>query len=345
MNHSSMSRYPDKPSKLTIMTWPLSSLWGKSLKEALSDTFTEKTGIYIHHAENIGLDFPSPLIESLEKGERPPFDILYANSIPSSNLARKDYCEPLDEEELPVLKKLNSRARPQAEGISGWPFANVYIVRYALMYRDSAFSGNEPDSWNVMLDKRFTGRISIYPGGKGFYPIAQVMGGGQIYDISDRMEPCWEFISSLKPQIGKMGYNKEMTGFVEKGEIDLFFTAFTNIYQWKKDGLGVSWKIPKEGTTDCMDSLVVPKYLPDNVKFWAKQYINHALSKTVQEEFCHRLGACPVHPGISPPDNLIDDPGYPQTPDDKSMLLYVPDSITVNYEESWMNKFNEIMEL
>lgn len=41
-----------------------------------------------------------------------------------------------------------------------------------------------------------------------------------------------------------------MTVYISRGEIDVYFTALTNIRQWKNDGLGVSWAIPKEGTAD-----------------------------------------------------------------------------------------------
>lgn len=102
------------------------------------------------------------------------------NVVPAAKLAQAGLCSHLDEEELPVLKELATRAKPEAKGLSGWPFVNLYVVRYALMFRDSKFPRGAPESWSVLCDPRFNGKVSIYPGGKGFYPIAQIMGGGAL---------------------------------------------------------------------------------------------------------------------------------------------------------------------
>jgi len=337
------SHNPPKPDELVVMNWPLATSWGKALKEEVSDAFTRLTDIPVRHEENTGLDFPPKLFEALRKKRRPPFDVIYGNVIPSLKLAQADLCDPLNEEQFPVLKILSRRAKPEAEGITGWPIVNIYVVRYAMMYREAAFPEGEPASWNIMQDPRLKGRVSIYPGGKGFYPIAQVMGGGFLEDIPHNMTPCWNFIKSLRPQIGRMGYNKEMTVYISRGEIDVYFTALTNIRQWKNDGLGVSWAIPKEGTADCVDSLFVPRYLPESVAYWAKQYVAHAVTEKVQKDFCNRIGVSPVYPGIEPPDDLINDPAYPKTADDLDHVLYIPDSITVKYEAYWMKKFNDIL--
>jgi putative spermidine/putrescine transport system substrate-binding protein len=326
------------------MNWPLATLWGISLKEEISDAFTAHTGISVYHHENVGLDFPKNLIEALQKKKRPPFDVIYGNVVPAAKLAQAGLCSHLDEEELPVLKELAPRAKPEAKGLSGWPFVNLYVVRYALMFRDSKFPGGAPESWSVLCEPRFSGKVSIYPGGKGFYPIAQIMGGGALEDIPNAMEACWNFIRELKPNLGPKGYNKQMTEHIKRGDVDLFFTALTNIRQWKESGIDVSWAVPREGTADCEDSLIIPGHLPDNVLYWARQYIAFALSRDIQKNFCHRLAACPMHLGIEPPEELKDSPAYPVLPDDLTNVLYVPDSVTVEHEEHWIGKFNDIIQ-
>ncbi len=41
-------QFPDRPSVLRVMTWPLGSLWGLALKECVSDRFTKRFGIPVH---------------------------------------------------------------------------------------------------------------------------------------------------------------------------------------------------------------------------------------------------------------------------------------------------------
>jgi len=329
--------------QLTVMTWPLSSLWGRALKECVSDPFTERTGIPVRHIEFTSVDLPSNLINSLKKKERPPCDVVYGNTIPLIHLAREGFCDPPEEKELPVLKNLSHRARPVAEGISGWPFVIVYDVRYVMMYRDAAFPDGPPESWQVMLEPQFRGRVSLYPGGKGFFPIAQIMGRGTPEEMPDKMEPCWNFLKKLRPQVKVLEFNKKMTEHVRRGEIDIHCTVLTNIMQWKDEGLGVSWHVPREGISIGDDALFVPAGLPEDVSYRAKQYMAFALEYDVQKSWCGRLGLCPVHKGIERPERFRNDPVYPETPDDYSNALFVPNSITEKYEHGlWREKFNRI---
>ena len=139
-------RFPDRPSILRIMTWPLSSLWGLALKECISDRFTAHFGIPVHHIEFTGVDAPPDILQAARDGRPPPCDVLYCNTIPAIHLAQAGLCDALDEAEFPVLKQLNARARPVADGLNGWPFVIVYDVRYVMMYREAAFPGGPPES-------------------------------------------------------------------------------------------------------------------------------------------------------------------------------------------------------
>ncbi len=134
-----------------------------------------------------------------------------------------------------------------------------------------------------------------------------------------------------------------MTEQIQEGDIDLFFTALTNIKQWRERGLSVSWAIPGEGTADCVDSLLIPGHLPEEVMYRARQYVAFALKREIQEKFCHRLAACPMYPGIEPPAEFRDSPAYPRSPGDRTRVLYVPDSVTVEHEDRWMKTFNDIL--
>ncbi|MCD4823870.1 MAG: extracellular solute-binding protein [Phycisphaerae bacterium] len=332
-----------KPDTLTVMTWPLGSLWGRALKECVSDRFAESTGIAIRHVESTGVDIPPGLLEACENGERPACDIMYCNTIPAIHMAQAGFCDPLDEATFPVLKELNQRARPVAQGLSGWPFLIVYDVRYVMMYREVAFPDGPPPSWTVMLDPALKGRVSVYPGGKGFFPIAQIAGGGTLEDIPGNMDACWEFLSSLRSQVRVLEFNRKMTEHVRSGEIDVHCTVLTNIMQWRDQGYGVSWHVPREGISVGDDAILVPSGLPANVSYWAKRYAAFAVERNIQQSWCARLGLCPMHSGIERPKRFAGDPAYPDAPDDYSAAQFVSNSILEKYEHGpWREKFNEI---
>ena len=341
--HSDALFSPKQSDVLTVMTWPLSSLWGQALKECVSDPFTASTGILVRHVEFTGVDIPSELLKACQNGERPPCDVLYCNTIPAIHMAKAGFTDCLSNDEFPVLERLNQRAQPVAEGLSGWPFVIAYDVRYVMMYREAAFPYGPPDNWKVMLDHALKGRVSLYPGGKGFFPIAQVAGGGALEDIPENMDACWEFLRMLRPQIRILEFNKKMTEHVRKGEIDVHCTVLTNIMQWKDQGYGVSWHVPKEGISVGDDALVVPSGLPEPVRYRAKRYVAFAMERSVQQSWCARLGLCPMHEGIERPERFIGDPAYPDAPDDYSNALFLPNGILERYEHGlWREKFNQI---
>lgn len=327
-----------RPQKLTVMSW--AGAWGKSLVEAVSQPFIDATGIGVEHCYNIGLKLPGALLATLEAGQRPPFDIVWSNSVPAMRAAKKGWCKLLDEEFVCGLRALNRRARP--EGFEGWPLVFPYIVHYVLAYREAAFPAGRPDSWQVMMEPRLKGRIALYPGGNGFYPIAQIMGGGSLADIPGNMARCWRFIRRLRPQIGRLDYSIGLDVRIRAGELDICFRALPNAIGFREQGLDVSWAVPREGITDTADALWVPRGVPEDVAYWAGQYINFAISRDVQERWCGMLGVMPLHPSASLPRVYESDQNLPRSPDDYTKVLHVPENVNLRYQSSWEEKFDRI---
>ena len=121
-------------------------------------------------------------------------------------------------------------------------------------------------------------------------------------------------------------------------------TPISNARAAKQNGIPVSWTVPKEGAKLDTDGMWIPKGLPENELYWAKEYINFALSPEGQQVWCNGLGLPPVRPGLEPPADLIGDPAYPTTEADLKLLLRVPTPILVEHESEWFAKVNEIMQ-
>jgi len=343
MERLSFDDTPPKPDELVVMSW--AGGWGKGLWEAVSQPFTALSGIRVRHVTNIGLKLPASLIDSLDRRRRPPVDLVWCNTVPALRMAEQGHCSPLSEEVAPNLTALGARARPArapSEEFSGWPFVSPYIVHYVMAYREEAFPHEKPDSWEVMLDSRYKGKVALYPGGNGFYPIAQALGGGSLDGIPNNMAPCWEFFRRLKPQVGHLGYSIGMGELIRKGELDICFRALTNAIAFKDEGLAVSWAAPKEGVTDTTDALWIPRGVPDDAGFWAQRYINFALSLEIQENWCGKLGVMPVHREAQLPEALRTNTVFPKSADDFSGVLHVPDIVKMRREAEWESAFNEI---
>jgi putative spermidine/putrescine transport system substrate-binding protein len=348
--------------ELTVMSW--AGRWGRSLDEAVSKPFTEETGIRVHHRINIGLKLPAELTGALEQGQRPPMDVVWCNGVPAMRAARSGWCQALDGSEgedggggdrdgdgtgdqlAARLSELHPRARP--DGIAGgagsaWKVVLPYVVQYVLVYRREIYPHGPPTSWDVLLEPRFREKLALYPGGNGFYPIAQVLGGGQVADIPGPMEACWRYLRTLKPQIGTLDYSIQMAQLLADRRLDLCFRALTNALGFREEGQDVGWAAPREGITDTLDALWIPRGIPADSAAAARRYIAYALSAPVQERWCGRMGVLPVHPKAALPSVFRDDRTLPQSADDLSRVLHVPEGVKAVHEGAWEAKFNEVM--
>lgn len=329
-----------EPFELTVMSW--AGRWGSSLRETVSDTFTAETGVRVRHRTHVGLSLPADLVDALRRGDRPPVDVVWCNGVPALAAARSGWCTGLDEDDdvASGLAALHARARPG--GVSGWPLVLAYVVQYVLVYRQEAFPAGRPDSWDVLMDPRHRGRIALYPGGNGFYPVAQALGGGSVRDIPHSMDACWSYLRRLRPQVGTLDYSIGMSRLLAERRLDICFRALPNALGFRDEGQNVGWSVPREGITDTMDALWVPRNVPSDAAMWARRYIGHAISRDVQERWCDRMGVLPVHPGAALPGPFLDDPSLPRSPDDLSGVLHVPEHVKADHQESWERSFDAI---
>ncbi|MFO1039252.1 MAG: ABC transporter substrate-binding protein [Geminicoccaceae bacterium] len=329
---------PEKPAELIVRAW--GGVWVDSLKAGVSDPFTAATGIAIRHDLTEDNEIKPKLWAAVEQGRVPPIHVNWDTTANATTSALRGVTEDLSD--LSNLKGLLPLAKPV--GLDGYPIVNTYAYVYVLAYRDEAFPDGPPASWKVMLDPKFKGRVALYNDGIGFQPPAQIAGGGKFEDIPGNMAACWDFITKLKAQSPLLGEDPDFTAWFQNGEIDVACTISSNAREAKKNGIKVSWTVPEEGAKVDTDGLWIPKGLPANELYWAKQYVNFALTKDAQQVWLDGLGLPGVVPGLTPPPDLVGDPSYPTKEADFAKLLLVPPKVQVENQADWFAKFKEIMQ-
>ncbi|AKU97369.1 Spermidine/putrescine-binding periplasmic protein [Labilithrix luteola] len=293
------------------------------------------------HETHVGLKLPAALTSALAAGERPPVDVVWCNSVPALLAAERGDCLPLRKADMPVLSELARRAWPDGAPVdaTATPVVHPYVVYYVLAYHDEVVS--QPlTSWRDLLDPRFRGKLALYPGGNGFYPIAQMLGGGRVEDIPSDMTACWSFFEELRSQVSELDYSIGMEERLRRKDLHLCFRALTNALAFRAAGVPISWCIPKEGTTDTVDALWIPKGTPQAEL--AREYVAFALRPDVQEAWCELLGAMPVHPRAAVPSALRDRADLPSNADDVRGILHVPESLKVKHEHEWEARFGAV---
>lgn len=328
----------DKPPELIVRAW--GGVWGDALQAGVADGFTAATGIPVRLDFTEDNEIQPKIWSAVDQNRPPPIHVNWDTTTNATKSALRGVCADLGD--LSNLEGLLPVAKPS--GVEGWPIVNTYAYVYVMAYRDEAFPDGAPDSWQVLLDPKFKGRIALYDDGIGFHPVAVVAGGGTVDDIPGNMEPAWQFLRKLKAQEPLLGEDPDFTNWFQQGEIDVACTIISNAREAKMNGVKVSWTVPKEGCKLDTDALWVPKALPENETYWAKQFVNHALTKEAQEKWCGMLGLPGVAPGITPPADLVGDIAYPTKPEDFARFIRVPTPVLVEHESEWFAKFNEIMQ-
>ncbi len=224
----------------------------------------------------------------------PPIHINWDTTTNATKSALRGVTEDLSD--LSNLAGTTDLAKPV--GLEGYPIVNTYGYVYVLAYRPEAFPDGAPTSLQVLLEPKFKGRIALYNDGIGFHFPAQVAGGGKLEDIPGNMQPAWDFIKKVKEQAPLLGEDPDFTTWFQNGEIDLAVTISTNAREAKKNGVNIAWTVPQEGAKFDTDGLWIPKGLPENELYWAKQYINFAITKQAQQVWLDGLGLPGVVPGL-----------------------------------------------
>jgi putative spermidine/putrescine transport system substrate-binding protein len=323
----------DRP--LRVLSWK--GAWGEALRDGVSRPFQDATSVMVEAVPHVGLRLPDALHQALEAQGEPPIDVVWCNTSPALRAARRGWCEPL--EGAPVLGELADRARwPR---LDGWPVAQTYVVHYVLGYRRRLYDA-PPETWRVLERPEHAGRVVFYPGGNGFYPVAQALGGGSPSDIPHEMEPCWETIRRLRQQFGARNYSIGLHEPIRRGEIDLCYRALPNVLGFQREGLDVDWAAPSEGIADTIDAMWIPRGLAPEVLACARAYVWFALSAQVQARWCNLLGALPMNRNARERNHAFERPGMPGDPDDLTGVLYVPEDVKATHEPAWEATFESL---
>jgi putative spermidine/putrescine transport system substrate-binding protein len=322
---------------LRVLSW--AGAWGTALRDGVSAPFREATGVAVEAVSHVGLRLPEDLPRALETRGEPPVDVVWCNTSPALRAAAAGWCEPLDD--LRVLGELADRARLLQ--LDGWPLAPTYVVHYVVAYRRALYRA-PPDSWSVLEHAEHAGRVVLYPGGNGFYPVAQIMSGGRLSEIPHQMAACWDTVRRLRPQLGPRGYSVGLHEVIRRGELDLCYRALPNVLAFQADGLDVDWAAPREGIADTTDAMWIPRGLAPDVLACARAYVAFALSAAVQDRWCKLLAALPLNRNARDRSAAFERPGMPRDPDDLDSVLYVPEHVKAAHELDWEARFESLCE-
>jgi spermidine/putrescine-binding protein len=205
------------------------------------------------------------LVAKLRGGSSGNYDVISPSSDVATSIATAGLAAPLDLSKIPSYTQLS----PQ---LTSLPLVHVngqvYGVPFMwgpdpIIYDTTAFP-KPPDSWNVLWDPKYKGKISVWDDLSTVYMAAQVLGydkldPSQLYNLNDeQLEAVKKKLLELKPNIRKMwATGGELTNLFENHEIVIAMGWPLNTADLKRANFPVGETIPKENTTGWIDHLMI----------------------------------------------------------------------------------------
>jgi len=220
-----------------------------------------------HHCKVVAsyMGTSDELVAKLRGGSASNYDVISPSSDVAASIVRAGLAAPLDLSKIPAYSQLSAKLR---ESNIVKLNSQVYGVPFVwgpnpLLYDTTAFR-QAPDSWSVLWDAKYRGKVSVWDELSTIYMAAQVLGydkpdPSQLYNLSDaQLEAVKKKLIELKPNIRKMwATGGELTNLFQNHEvvIAMGWPLVTN--DLRKLNFSIGETIPRENTTGWIDHLMI----------------------------------------------------------------------------------------
>ena len=242
------------------------------------------------------------LMAKLRGGSAGNYDVISPSSDVATSIAAGNLAAPLDLSKIPSYSQLS----PQLTNLPLVRVGNqVYGVPFMwgpdpLIYDTTVFA-TPPDSWNVLWDPKYKGKISVWDDLSTVYMAAQVLGfdkpdPSQLYNLSDeQLEAVKKKLLELKPNIRKMwATGGDLTNLFQNHEIVASMGWPLNTVELKKINFPVGETIPKENTTGWIDHLMITAGSEN--KELAYQFLEYMIEAQTQKKVTDVTRYTPANP-------------------------------------------------
>lgn len=242
------------------------------------------------------------LMAKLRGGSAGNYDVISPSSDVASAIATSQLAAPVDLSKIPSYGQLSSQ-------LTSLPLVKnngqVYGVPFMwgpdpLIYDTTAFA-QAPDSWNLMWDPKYKGKISVWDDLSTVYMAAQVLGydkpdPSHLYNLSDQeLEAVKNKLLALKPNVRKMwSTGGELTNLFENHEVVMAMGWPLNTADLKKAGFPAGETIPKENTTGWIDHLMITAGSEN--KELAAKFLEYMVQARTQKQVTDITGYTPANP-------------------------------------------------
>jgi len=245
------------------------------------------------------------LVAKLRGGSASNYDVISPSSDVATSIVRAGLAAPLDLAKIPSYNQLSATLRDSPLVKAGGQTHGVPFVwgPNPLLYDTTAFA-RPPDSWAILWDPKYKGKISLWDELSSVYMAAQVLGYDkpdptQLYNLTDaQLEAVKKKLIELKPNIRKYwSTGGELTNLFQNHEViaAMGWPLMTN--QLRKINFPIAETIPKENTTGWIDHLMITAASPR--RDLAQQFLEYMVEAKTQKLVTDVTHYTPANPGTS----------------------------------------------
>ena len=260
-----------------------------------------------HHCKVVAsyMGSSDELVAKLRGGSAANYDVISPSSDVAASIVKAGLAAPLDLSKIPSYLQLSVRLRDSSlvkanNQVFGVPFM---WGPNPLLYDTSVFP-QPPDSWIVLWDPKYRGKVSLWDELSSVYMAAQILGydkpdPAQLYNLSDaQLDAVKKKLIELKPNVRKFwSTGGELTNLFQNHEViaAMGWPLMTN--QLRQSNFPVAETIPKENTTGWIDHLMITKASPH--KELAYAFLEFMIQPQTQKKITDVTHYTPANPAAA----------------------------------------------
>ncbi|MDG4663689.1 PotD/PotF family extracellular solute-binding protein [Mycobacterium sp. 236(2023)] len=332
-----------KPDRLVIRIW--SGDQEKVYAETAAAKFTEETGIPIVWDTTDEAVSYAKLNSEMQANQRPSADASFNAQQRAYTNAARGWTVPLDPSVVPNLEKVTAETAAPPDHTDGpWAYVNPYTLTVPFIVRTDEIDPATVKTWDDLFKQELAQSLAvdtIYS--STAFGFAQSMGIDPAENPPAGMDPVWEKISGLRPNLAQLGSNADVVTALTNGSVKLAISNTGSGIQAQNAGAPVALVAPEDGIYVVGDAYYIHKGIPDENAYYAQVFANYLLDPEVQSVVADKLGLIPVNPEATVPAYMADNKAvFPRTAEDLEAVkaIVAPVPLMAKNDEAWQKAFD-----
>lgn len=264
----------------------------------------------------------------VEKDGKGTFDVVTMEDNVMQQLINEDLVLELDYDKIPNASNIKESLQS--------PYYIPHIYSAGTIIYNKNLIKEEPDSWEVLWDPQYKGKVGVYVGifTRYLYAAAALEGV-----VNNKWDDAWDKLLQLKENEPKFYTSQEqLATALQTGEVAVTIGWKSRAVQWNDAGGDpIGSVIPKEGTYPTVFGAGILKN-SQNVDE-AYDYLNAMLEPGAQLDFAESMGYSPTVENAKLSDDLTEKIGF--TEEELLRIKSVDQKYIAENYSAWKEKFDK----